>query len=129
MSSRRLPRAAPFVLLVWLAGVVSPVLGAGHTLGFDDPACERPLWSGHPVTALEKDTRNLGDGHCGICHLQRAVRGALHSDVRTVHYDHRITVSKSARSSEVRFTAREVASSRAPPSILAGEAFLILNAS
>jgi hypothetical protein len=124
MSSRRLPRAAaPFVLLVWLAGLVSPVLGAGHTLGFDDPACERPLWSnGHPVTALEKNTRAPGDGHCGICHLQRAVRGALHSDVRAVQYDDRISVSKSARPSEVRPTEREVASSRAPPSILAGEA-------
>ena len=121
--SRRLPRAAaPFVLFVWLAGLVLPVFGAGHTLGFDDPACERPLWSnGHPVTALEKDIQAQGNGHCGICHLQRAVRGALHSVVRTVQYDHPITVGKFVRSSELRTTAREVASSRAPPSIFDGD--------
>jgi hypothetical protein len=123
MPSRRLPRAAPFVLLVWLAGVVSPVLGAGHTLGFDDPACERPIWSGHPVTALEKNTKDIGDGHCGICHLQRAVRGALHSVVRTVQYDHLITVGKFAGSLQLRTTSREVASSRAPPSVLSAEVF------
>jgi hypothetical protein len=123
MPSRRLPRAAaPFVLLVWLAGLALPVLGAGHTLGFDDPACERPLWSnGHPVTALEKDTRATGDGHCGICHLQRAVRGALHSAIRAVQYDQQTSVTKSIRSSEVRLTELEVASSRAPPSTLVGD--------
>jgi hypothetical protein len=121
MSRSRLPRAAaPLVLLVWLAGLALPVFGAGHTLGFDDPACERPIWSGHPVTSLEKDSKNLGNGHCGICHLQRAVRGALHSVVRTVQYDHQITVGKFVRSSELRTTEREVASSRAPPSILLG---------
>ena len=121
--SSRLPRAAaPFVLFVWLAGLVLPVFGAGHTLGFDDPACERPLWSnGHPVTALEKDIQAQGNGHCGICHLQRAVRGALHSVVRTVQYDHQITVDKFVRSSELPTTAREVASSRAPPSIFDGD--------
>ena len=124
MSSRRLSRAAAqYVLLVWLAGLLTPVLGAGHALGFDDPACERPIWSnGHPVTALEKDTRDIGDGHCGICHLQRAVRGALHSAVRAVQYDQQTSVTKSVRSSEVRLTELEVASSRAPPSTLVGEA-------
>jgi hypothetical protein len=109
------------MLLVWLAGLTLPVFGAGHTLGFDDPACERPLrTSGHPVTALEKDTQDIGDGHCGICHLQRAVRGALHSVVRAVQHDHLITVGKFVGSSEVRTTEGEVASSRAPPAILVG---------
>ena len=124
MPSRRLPRAAaPLVLVAWLAGLVLPVFGAGHTLGFDDPACERPLWSpGHPVTTLEKDAQGLGDGHCGICHLQRAFRGALHSVVRTVQSDHAITVNKFVCGSNLRTTERNVASSRAPPSVLFTEA-------
>jgi hypothetical protein len=125
MSCRRLPRAAaPLVLFVWLAGLALPVFGAGHALGFDDPACERPLrTSGYPITAIETHSQDIGDGHCGICHLQRAVRGALHSVVRAVQYDHRITVGKLAGSSQLRTTSREVASSRAPPSLLSAELF------
>lgn len=121
--SSRLPRAAaPFVLFVWLAGLTLPVFGAGHTFGFDDPACERPLWSnGHPVTALEKDVQALGNGHCGICHLQRAVRGALHSAVRTVQYDLVLTAKAFACQSDLRTRQHEVSSSRAPPSFLVSQ--------
>ena len=121
--SSRLPRAAaPFVLLVWLTGLALPVFGAGHTLGFDDPACERPLWSnGHPITALEKDVQPKGDGHCGICHLQRAVRGALHSVVRTVQYDPVITAKTFVRQSDLRTRQHEVSSSRAPPALLVSQ--------
>jgi hypothetical protein len=121
--SSRLPRAAaPFVLFVWLAGLALPVFGAGHTLGFDDPACERPLsYNGHPVTSLEKDVRAPGNGHCGICHLQRAVRGALHSVVRTVQYDPVITAKTFVCQPDLRTRQHEASSSRAPPSLLASQ--------
>jgi hypothetical protein len=122
MSSRLRRAAAPFVLAVWLAGLVLPVFGAGHTLGFDDAACERPLWSnGHPVTALEKDAKAQGNGHCGICHLQRAVCGALHSVVRTVQYDPVITARTFVCQSDLRTRQHQVSSSRAPPSLLVSQ--------
>ncbi len=117
MTSRRLPRAAaPLVLFAWLLGLMLPVLGAGHARGLDDPACERPIWTtGHPVTQLESDLRSTDDGHCGICHLQRAVRGALHSVARTVQYTQAVTVAKVVRQCHLRSTVPDVASSRAPP--------------
>jgi len=120
MSSRRLTRsAAPLMLFVWLAGLALPVFGARHGMGLDDPACERPLWaSGQSGVHLEKDVRGQGDGHCGICHLQRAVRGALHSVVRTVQYAQAITVDRPVCQSDLPSTHRDVASPRAPPSTL-----------
>ena len=123
MSSRRLRRAAaPLVLIAWLGGLVLPLLGVGHAR-FEDPACERPLWAaGHPGTSIEKDSKITGDGHCGICHLQRAVRGALHSIPRTIQYAQAITVEKAVWQCVVRTTARAVRSPRAPPSSLLVEA-------
>ncbi|HYN08337.1 MAG TPA: hypothetical protein VES67_13215 [Vicinamibacterales bacterium] len=122
MSNRLRRAAAPLVLVAWFGGLVLPIFGAGHAR-YDDPACERPLWAkGHPGTAVENDTQNVGDGHCGICHLQRAVRGALHSVTRTVQYARAITVEKAGCQCDVRAAARDVRSSRAPPSFLFSEA-------
>jgi hypothetical protein len=123
MSSRRLRRAAaPLLLVAWLGGLVLPIAGAGHAR-YDDPACERPLWAlGHSATTLTNDSPNAGNGHCGICHLQRAVRGALHSVARTVQQAKAITVEKAVCQCDVRTTARDVRSSRAPPSSLLAEA-------
>jgi hypothetical protein len=123
MSSRRLRRAAaPLLLVAWLAGLVLPIVGAGHAR-YDDPACERPLWvTGHTGTALEQDSQKTGNGHCGICHLQRAVSGALHTVVRTVQYAQAISVEKAVCQCHVRTTARDIRSSRAPPSFFLSEA-------
>jgi hypothetical protein len=122
MSSRRLRRAAaPLLLVAWVGGLVLPALGAGHAR-YDDPACERPLWlASHPGAAIGADTPAAGNGHCGICHLQRAVRGALHSIARTVQYAQAITVEKAVCQCDVHATARAVRSSRAPPSFLLAE--------
>lgn len=122
MSSRRLTRsAAPLMLFVWLTGLTLPLFGAGHGIGLDDPACERPLWSkNHTGAQFEKDVRGLDDGHCGICHLQRAVRGALHSVVGTVQYAQAISVDRPICQCDLPTTHRDVSSPRAPPSRLLG---------
>jgi hypothetical protein len=124
MFGRRLRRtAAPLLLLAWIAGLALPVLGARHASAFDDPACERPLGtSGHARTQIEKDVPITGNGHCGICHLQRAVRGALHSVVRSVQYAQTIGVSRVVWTYDLRTIEHDVASSRGPPSFLLTEA-------
>ena len=118
MFGRRLRRtAAPLLLLAWIGGLALPVLSARHASVFDDPACERPLASStHPGPQFEKNTAPRGDGHCGICHLQRAVRGALHSAVQSAIYADAITVDRAAAVSDLVSTEHAVSSSRAPPS-------------
>jgi hypothetical protein len=121
MSIRRQSRsAAPFVLFVWLTGLVLPLFGAGHGMGLDDPACVRPLWAqSSQVDILQKDVRSTDDGHCGICHLQRAVRGALHSVTRTVEYAAATGVDRPIPQYHLAGADRDVSSPRAPPSVLA----------
>jgi len=120
MSSRRLTRsAAQLMVSVWLTGLALPVFGAGHGMGLDDPACNQPLWSNSQSGAhLDKDVRGTDEGHCGICHLQRAVRGALHSVARTVEYARQISVNRPAGQSDLPATHRDLSSPRAPPSAL-----------
>ena len=119
MFSRRLRRtAAPLLLLAWIVGLGLPVLGARHTSLFDDPACERPIQSSnHSGPQFDKDVQPPGDGHCGICHLQRAVRSALHSVVLTPLYLQAITFDRVVARCDLFSSEHAVASSRAPPSV------------
>lgn len=119
MFGRRLRRtAAPLLLLAWMAGLALPVLGARHASLFDDPACERPLRPDNQSgPQLGKDIQPPGDGHCGICHLQRAVRGALHAIVLTPLYVQAITFDRVVAQCDLFSSEHAVASSRAPPSV------------
>jgi hypothetical protein len=124
MFSRRLrSKAAPLLLLAWIGGLALPVLGARHASLFDDPACERPL---RPDTQqgsqVQKNIPLSGDGHCGICHLQRAVRGALHAVVLTSLYAQAIAADRVAIQCDLLSTEHDVPSSRGPPSFLLVEA-------
>jgi hypothetical protein len=123
MFGRRLRRtAAPLLLLAWITGLALPVLGARHASLFDDPACERPLRPDSPQgSQVGKNIPLSGDGHCGICHLQRAVRGALHSVVLTSLYVQTIAVDRVAIQCDLLSTEHVVASSRAPPAFLLSE--------
>ncbi|MGE5837722.1 MAG: hypothetical protein ACM4AI_24835 [Acidobacteriota bacterium] len=117
MFGRRLRRtAAPLLLLAWIAGLALPVLGARHASLFDDPACERPV---RPESGPQvgKDVQPPGDGHCGICHLQRAVRGALHAVVLTPLYVQAIALDRVVAQCDLFSSEHAVASSRAPPSL------------
>ena len=110
------------MLFVWLTSLVLPVFGAGHGMGLDDPACERPLWSRSQSTtpfSLDTDVRTVDDGHCGICHLQRAVRGALHSAARTVDYTATIATDRPTGQYDLAGSDRDIASPRGPPFLFA----------
>ena len=120
MFGRRLRRtAAPLLLLAWIGGLALPALSARHASVFDDPACERPLASSnHSGSQIDKNTAPRGNGHCGICHLQRAVRGALHSAVQSAIYADAITLDRALAVSDLVSTEHALSSSRAPPSNL-----------
>jgi hypothetical protein len=66
---------ASLVLVTWTAGIVLPALGAVHVPDLVDG--DILLAVPHPVTQIEPAYPSLADGHCAICHLQRAARGAV----------------------------------------------------
>jgi hypothetical protein len=71
------------VLVGWMGTVVLPSIAALHTPVLDDAACGDPLWSNpHPTTQFEAVLPSLYGEHCAVCHLQRALRGALASATR-----------------------------------------------
>ena len=62
-------------LITWIAGLVLPAIGGQHVPDLADVG-ETFLGILHPVPQVEPVHPSLGDEHCAICHLQRAVRGA-----------------------------------------------------
>jgi hypothetical protein len=54
---------------------VAPAVGATHAFG-DDPACEDPAFSRHPVAQVEGVLPPVTHDHCEVCHFQRTLRGA-----------------------------------------------------
>lgn len=76
---------ARVVLVALLAGVVTPVFGGLHAES--DAACADNLGlypSHHQTTQIETIRPSHGDGHCAICHLQRAMNGAADDAKRFV---------------------------------------------
>lgn len=76
MSVGRLRRVTALAILVsWLTGPGMPALGALHDLTQSDVRCGDPqLVSHHWTTQFESVLPPHGDGHCDVCHLQRALR-------------------------------------------------------
>ena len=119
MLSRLHRASAPLMLVVWLAGLLLPVVGPAHGVGADDPACERPLWlANHRGAQLEKDSQSGSHGHCGVCHLQRAVRGALHTVVCDVAHVDAGNLRPGTQEIARQISTFDVTSSRAPPTTL-----------
>jgi hypothetical protein len=54
---------------------LAPAVGAAHIFG-DDPACEDPAFSRHPVAQVEGVLPPVTHDHCEVCHFQRTLRGA-----------------------------------------------------
>jgi hypothetical protein len=74
-SLRRL--SSVLILAAWIAGLVAPAVSA-H--GAVDLECgDAPWLSDHDRTAFEDVRPPVETGHCELCHLQRALRGALAS--------------------------------------------------
>ena len=75
-SVLRPSRSAAWLLLTaWLVAAFAPAVGVVHTFG-DDPACEDPAFSRHPVAQVEGVLPPVTHDHCEVCHLQRTLRGA-----------------------------------------------------
>jgi hypothetical protein len=72
------------VLLTLLGSVTLPLFGDLHT-GFDT-ACADDGWAGshHDRPQIENVRLPIDDGHCAVCHLQRALSGAADDAKRFV---------------------------------------------
>jgi hypothetical protein len=78
MVRHRLQRATALVLLLgWLAGFVAPVDAATHA--DRDTACGEPGWttSDRARAGISSEPTVAPDEHCGLCHLQRAMRDVV----------------------------------------------------
>jgi len=83
---RRTLRAHSWIAIVaFLSGWMLPFAEA-HPLGQDDAAClTGPIGPGSAVPAISAQSADQGQpAHCVICHLMRAMNGAVPADVTTL---------------------------------------------
>lgn len=62
-------------MVAWTGGIALPAFGTLHVPDVIDGGTL--LGIPHPVTQVEPVRPPAGDGHCAICHLQRATRSAV----------------------------------------------------
>jgi hypothetical protein len=76
--------SAALLLFCWIAGLVAPLDVSAHA--DRDIACSEPAWATlHQGQALSADRAALTDDeHCGLCHLQRAMRDVAGADSRVI---------------------------------------------
>ncbi|OFW42715.1 MAG: hypothetical protein A3J29_10530 [Acidobacteria bacterium RIFCSPLOWO2_12_FULL_67_14b] len=88
-----------------------------HPLGADDAAClGAPAW--HESAPLKLEARSEGDGqpaHCDVCHLMRAMRGAVAADGARLVAPHEATSGPSLTDSFALPAVQAAPSSRGPP--------------
>lgn len=119
MLRRRLRLLAGVVLAALLGGVFTPLFGDLHAES--DVACvDDLLWapSHHTTTQIENVRPPVSDGHCAVCHLQRAMNGAADDAKRFVVASVAVTPHPAIAEHPVRSHARLDIPSRAPPSFL-----------
>ena len=106
---------AVVALSLWIAGLVLPVAGA-HARVFDDVACGAGVVSSaHPVPQFEARRAPVDDGHCAVCHLQRAIGGAIALAENAFAAQDLSRGPAASFQRQPRFTAALSLSSRAPP--------------
>ncbi len=112
--SRRL--WAVSVLVTMLCGVVMPLFGDLHA--DSDIACAEDAWGAtphHQTIQFESILPPVGDGHCAICHLQRALSGAADDAKRYVQGAEAAPWIVGTVSRSTRWFVRHNVPSRAPP--------------
>ena len=92
-----------------------------HPLGLQDDAACVALAGGNPSAGPQLDTANDGSGepaHCVVCHLMRAMSGAVSSDVTTLAAPFVASSTRGPTDDPTFATALAASSSRGPPAIL-----------
>lgn len=91
-----------------------------HPLGQDDAAClTSPLGPGAAVPKVSGASADHGQpAHCVICHLMRAMNGAVPADVATVSAPVFATASQTLLDDSTLVVAFAPPSSRGPPAAL-----------
>ena len=67
---------AYLALCAWVGGLVLPAFGLAHTFDLEAVATHDTLGVRQSVVKFESVPPSATEGHCAVCHLQRAVRGA-----------------------------------------------------
>jgi len=118
MLRRHLHLFAHVVLAALLGGVLTPLVGDLHADG--DGVCAEDGWapSHHQTTQFEGIRPSVGDTHCAICHLQRAMNGAADDAKRFVAASVEATLHVVVERRATRSTAPRDVPSRAPPARL-----------
>lgn len=117
MLSARLHRLTASVLLaasLYAAGI--PLFAAGH-FDFVDIACGDEALATGAGARVRTPGSDAADGHCTVCHLQRALRQALVSSpaaIQAVSLDTAAPIRVLGRQSADRFSH---VPPRAPPSV------------
>lgn len=76
MRVRSLRRIAFATLIGWVAVLAAPVF-LPHALALDLICSEERVSGADAADVVAADTSADGNGHCVVCHLQRAVREAV----------------------------------------------------
>jgi mono/diheme cytochrome c family protein len=105
------------VLGFWLGGLLLQAVGV-HVPDTADGGLNGVVWSAADTTTTIAAGKAATEEHCGICHLQRAVRSAVVSAATTVALVTTSTTEIFAPSSVLLSSAHDDCSSRAPPSAL-----------
>src|SRR5690242_15647307 len=106
-----------FALVAWLTGLVAPAVAA-H--GEVDLECGDAIWlSDHHRTAFEEVLPSVDTGHCDLCHLQRALRGAESGSGVEAVVASNFDLTEGTPSASMRSADRSSLPPRAPPAFLA----------
>jgi hypothetical protein len=107
---------AAWLVSAFLLAAVLPLADSSHAL-FDDPLCADPAQPGHQADRVRSGSDTQSDGHCAVCHLQRAVRHAALSAAVAVVAVESGTAGPDGAGLLPPDTSVRYSSSRAPPAL------------
>jgi len=107
--------AARLLIFTWLYGVTLPLVDRSHGDEIDVACGDRAWSSGATGTQLREGGSPDGDGHCGVCHLQRAFRSAFAAAADIAPAVNRAAASFTPELAAHSALYLEHLSSRAPP--------------
>lgn len=109
--------AAYALLAMWIYGASLPLLQRQHANEIDI-ACGDVGWRPPGPAKFQDAVRVTGDGHCGVCHLQRSFRNALLAAIGLVPTDNQAATIAAVQKATVTsaYHLRYLAP-RAPPAL------------